>query len=543
MTRPTHGRAAGLAEGYIRLPMVRRDDALIALGVFIGYVAGARLAFTLLAVSGLGAVLFVPAGITVAALVLSPIRRWWLILAAAASAEWLLDVWLADYTLPALVGFIVANLLEPVVGASIVRNRVGRPDLSRSRDLAVFLAGAVVVGPACGALIGAAAAQLEDPTLGYGPTLLQWWLGDGLGALVIGAAIVAMVASPDRRPLRSTEGGVLVGGSTVAAVGAYWLTDLPVGFILLMIMVTAGARFGTRAVSIVSAIVVLVAVTSLPATGSLMAGVADPEAMILVKLQIAAFSIAGLVVAAEANARERAVAVVALERQTVVDLQHALLPPSSLAGEVFTAEGAYTAANTRLAVGGDWYDVTELDGDRVFVSVGDVVGHGSDAVVVMGQLRFAMAAFASLDPSPSQVLERLDRRVARLPGALGTTVWAGCYDGSTGVLTYSAAGHPPALLGAGDQWRWLDDGRSAPLGVGHGTLRPEGRVEAGGRSLVVFTDGVVERRGEVLDHGLDRLRLALEAGTVSAAATLAQLVPDENFDDAVLLRVELLPRR
>jgi hypothetical protein len=340
------------------------------------------------------------------------------------------------------------------------------------------------------------------------------------------------------------EGFVLLTATVAASVAAYWATDLPIGFVLLFMVVTAGARFGTRTVTVTSLVTTAIAIGSLPAAGQLMVGVDNPSAMVILKLQFAAFAAAGLIVAAEAFDRERAVEEAARERRTVTELQDALLPARELSGPSFRASGIYLAASSRLQVGGDWYDVSSQRGGRVFVSVGDVVGHGAQAVVVMGQLRYAMAAFAGLGASPAEVLEHMDEHAARLEGAFATTIWAAAYAPDSGHLTYSAAGHPPALLKQGDgEWEWLSDGRSIPIGLDQCKSRPNAVVELDGpATLVVYTDGAVERPGETIDVGLARLRDALaELEPLDAELLLRSITTAERSDDTVVLWVELWP--
>jgi hypothetical protein len=355
---------------------------------------------------------------------------------------------------------------------------------------------------------------------------------------------VALVASADRRSPRSVEGFGLLAASAAAAYATYWATDLPIGFLLLIGVVTAGARFGTRTVTFVSLLVAAIAIGSLAAGGELMVGIDDSLALVLVKLQFASFAAAGMIVAAEAFERETAVGEAARERRTVVELQGALLPPQEMRGPSFTAVGIYEGASSWLQVGGDWYDVVQHRNERVFISVGDVVGHGPAAVNVMGQLRFAMSAFASLGASPAEVLERMDDHSVELDGALAATVWAASYDPAAGELAYASAGHPPALLKQGGRpWQLLPGGRSLPLGVERSEPRSNAVIRLDGpASLVVYTDGVVERAGEIFDVGLARLRAALSAIEAPDLPHLLQILAGddrERVDDSVLLWVEL----
>jgi PAS domain S-box-containing protein len=130
------------------------------------------------------------------------------------------------------------------------------------------------------------------------------------------------------------------------------------------------------------------------------------------------------------------------QRETVVALQHAMLGPANLPGGFAVR---YHPASRPLQVGGDWYDVVDLDDGRVALIVGDCVGHGLAAATVMGQLRSACRALLLEQSGPSAALTGLDRFAARLPGARCTTAFCAVLTLATGQLVYSNAGHPPPI--------------------------------------------------------------------------------------------------
>ena len=189
----------------------------------------------------------------------------------------------------------------------------------------------------------------------------------------------------------------------------------------------------------------------------------------------------------------------------------------------------------------------------VALVVGDVVGHGPPAAAVMGQLRSVLAAQLLDGCPPASALERLDRFAARVAGSAGSTCACLLYDWSTGVLRWALAGHPPVLLvgGLGDA-RFLGGtdtgGSGAVLGVRGRPAYVEGSTEvAAGSSIVLYTDGLVERRGELLDTGLDRLATAAaglaELGPAELVAALADatLGAAGPADDVALLVVRAVP--
>jgi serine/threonine-protein kinase RsbW len=189
-----------------------------------------------------------------------------------------------------------------------------------------------------------------------------------------------------------------------------------------------------------------------------------------------------------------------------------------LGGELPQPEGAalvaaYRPGNVTNEVGGDWYDAFPVDGGKLAILVGDVVGHDLEAAVAMGQLRGAVRALAGLG-SPAALLERLDAFVSRLRGGAMTTMAYAELDVDSGELRYACAGHPPPLVVPADgDPRLLWGGRSGPLGMDmHSRPEEHDRLEPGG-TLVLYTDGLIERKGESLAVGLERLSDAARASS------------------------------
>jgi len=191
------------------------------------------------------------------------------------------------------------------------------------------------------------------------------------------------------------------------------------------------------------------------------------------------------------------------QRETAVALQHAMLGPATLPGGFAVR---YRPASQPLQVGGDWYDVVDLGQGRVALIVGDCVGHGLAAATVRGQLRSACRALLLEKSSPSAVLDGLDRFAARLPGADCTTAFCAVLTLASGELVYSSAGHPPAIMVQADgTTAMLEGGQGLPLTIRPGQGRPEAHVTMPPRStLLLYTDGLVERRGTSIEDGMAR---------------------------------------
>ncbi|MFI8257883.1 SpoIIE family protein phosphatase [Streptomyces filamentosus] len=233
------------------------------------------------------------------------------------------------------------------------------------------------------------------------------------------------------------------------------------------------------------------------------------------------------------------------DRETALALQRAVLGPSRLP-EGFAVR--YEPAVRPLEVGGDWYDAVPLPDGRIGIVVGDCVGRGLEAAAVMGQLRSACRALLLRNPDPAGVLMALDHFAVDVPGAPCTTVFCGVLDDRTGNLTYSSAGHPPGVLTHPDGTTiLLEDGRSVPLAVAPGRDRPTGTCTVPARAtLLLYTDGLVERRRVPLVHGIAEAARGLRDGRdtnldVLAGDLLARLAPAGGYDDDVALLLHRLP--
>ncbi|NEA99053.1 SpoIIE family protein phosphatase [Streptomyces sp. SID13726] len=247
----------------------------------------------------------------------------------------------------------------------------------------------------------------------------------------------------------------------------------------------------------------------------------------------------------EVNERLRAAH--AREREVALALQEALLPAPGPLGHHRTAV-RYRPAVGALNVCGDWYDLVDLPDDCLAVAVGDVVGHGLAAACVMGQLRSALSAATRVADGPARALEALGLYARSVDGAESTTAATAFIDWSDHTITYSSAGHlPPALLGPDGTVTFLDRATDPPLGASlEHTMRPEATVSfAEGATLVLYTDGLIERRTEDIDTGLARLAATLAAHREAdpetlADALLSRLLPATgNTDDTALVVIRL----
>jgi PAS domain S-box-containing protein len=203
------------------------------------------------------------------------------------------------------------------------------------------------------------------------------------------------------------------------------------------------------------------------------------------------------------------------EHRIAVELQRGLMPDKlpSVPGVAIAAHSE--AAGLGAEVGGDWYDAFTLSGDRMGVVIGDVTGNGIRAASTMGQLRSVTRAFALGDPdppTPAQVLTRLHRYHETLGLEELFTILYVIIDQADGSLVWANAGHPPPLLRSARGDVRMLSGAESMMGI-RNVVYADRRLAVGeGDTLVLYTDGLVERRDETIDVGLARLADAVSGG-------------------------------
>ncbi|MCY0936560.1 ATP-binding SpoIIE family protein phosphatase [Streptomyces sp. H34-S4] len=249
-----------------------------------------------------------------------------------------------------------------------------------------------------------------------------------------------------------------------------------------------------------------------------------------------------------AEAVERLRASERRQREAAVTLQRSLLPQELEQPDDLRVAATYQPGGTEAAVGGDWYDVITLGAGRTALVIGDVMGRGVRAAAVMGQLRTAVRAYARLDLPPHEVLQLLDGLAAEIDASqIATCVYA-VHDPNEGLLAYASAGHLPILVRDEDGTvRRAADPTGPPLGTG-GWLHTSGTIALGpGSTAVLYTDGLVERRGEDIDEGVAALERALSGAQGTPAVICDRLMRalgvDADHDDDVAVLVLQQPAR
>ncbi len=226
------------------------------------------------------------------------------------------------------------------------------------------------------------------------------------------------------------------------------------------------------------------------------------------------------------------------QRDIVLMWQENLMSTSLPTDRRVRLRSHYAPATQVFRAGGDWFDVELVDDDRLWFIVGDVVGHGVGAAAAMGQLRSAARALAHAGFGPTELLERLDRFVKRTPGTFASTAICGDLDLETGVARISRAGHPPPLVVSEDSSAYLEARGGPPLGVARVPRPDPMEIElSSSERLVLFTDGLVERRDEMLDVGLNRLRSLVSGTDLRSLKDLARASATRNHLDDICVLV------
>jgi anti-sigma regulatory factor (Ser/Thr protein kinase)/putative methionine-R-sulfoxide reductase with GAF domain len=241
--------------------------------------------------------------------------------------------------------------------------------------------------------------------------------------------------------------------------------------------------------------------------------------------------------AAPAIERARLFRALEHEHRVAEVLQRSLLPDRIT--QILGIEIAARYLPARDRVGGDWYDVIELPRGLIGVAIGDVVGHGLRAAALMGQLRTALRSYAIVGHSPGRTLELLDRFMDTIgESAMATAIYA-ILDTDSGVLRLALAGHPPPVIINGDRPRFIDVPPAVPLGALPFADYPEHELTLRpGETLLLYTDGLIERRGQSLELAMDGLLdLLHEAPTADEACErlTSELVPPEGLQDDVAI--------
>ncbi|HET9633710.1 MAG TPA: MASE1 domain-containing protein [Terrabacter sp.] len=572
----------------------RARRVAVALGVGAAYYLSARVGLRLSLVGNDVTPLWPPTGVAVAALIVFG-RAYWPAVALAALA-----VNLPISASPWAAAVIaVGNTLAPIVAVMLLR-RVGfRRELDRQRDAIalVFLGalGSMLVSATIGSATLLASGSVSAAQLPTAWTV--WWTGDAMGVLVVAPFLLCIPLFREQRgwPLHQwlEAGAVLL--LTTAVVTSAAVMRLPVLFLSLPVLGWAAWRLQLRGAAPAALIASTVTTWSAARGIGPFASRTVLEQMLLLQafnacIALTSFFLAALVSERMQAAADLAAAAAQLERRVeertrqlsaanarlvqeiqersqaqellireeararhehdvAETLQRSLLPDRLPDVPGIELAARYVAATTDVQVGGDWYDVVQLPGGLVGLAVGDVAGHGLQAAATMVQVRVALRAYALQDPTPAAVMRGVHQLVARLPGPEMVTLVYLVFDPASGELRWTNAGHPPALVihdGAGSA---LSGALTPPVGVTPNGSFAEGKtLLPPGATLLLYTDGLVERRGVSLLDGIDQLgreaaAVPTEDGLESLCDRLLHTFLDDTriTDDVAVLAMRASP--
>jgi serine phosphatase RsbU (regulator of sigma subunit) len=244
-------------------------------------------------------------------------------------------------------------------------------------------------------------------------------------------------------------------------------------------------------------------------------------------------------------AEARLAAELAEERHVALELQRAILP---LHDEAFDLPGLrtmvrYLPASRAGRVGGDWYVTADMPGGHVLIAIGDVAGHGLAAAAGMARLRGALSGLAITGSPPERLVGWLNDLVRHVAPEHTASVIAGYFDPPSRTLTWAQAGHPPPVLVRGSSARLLEPPAGILLGASTEDYAAATLALAAGDLLLLYSDGLIERRNQSIDVGLTALAEAVRGITDpehAIAAALHALGSADLEDDTCLVALQVL---
>lgn len=233
------------------------------------------------------------------------------------------------------------------------------------------------------------------------------------------------------------------------------------------------------------------------------------------------------------------------QRNVSLTLQRSLLPKSLPTIDGVELAARYIPGESGIEVGGDWYSAIAIDDRRFAFVVGDVSGRGLAAATIMAGLRYTIRAYAAIGYRPERILEMAAKEINVSADGHFATVLVGLVDNDRREVTLANAGHLPALILHGDESEYVQGPIGVPLGIGNSAYESMTIPIAPCSTLIAYTDGLIERRTEAIDVGMERLRKAASLDVLSVDQLLTTIA-DSVFagqasdDDTTILAIRWL---
>jgi integral membrane sensor domain MASE1/anti-sigma regulatory factor (Ser/Thr protein kinase) len=511
--------------------------AVVALTYYVAGEVGLRLSLVEQSVTPL----WPPTGVAVVALLALGRRAWPAITIAALAINLPIGP-----SVPAAALIALGNTLAPLAAAVLLERVQFRIDLARVRDATALVFLGAFLAMAISATVGTLALYGADVVTasGFAGAWSVWWTGDAMGVLIVAPFLWSFrrgdpVRTGHNRVLETiTLSGVLLGACAVAMA-----PSTPVLFIVLPVVGVIAWRYGQRGAARANLAVSVIATIVATQEAGPFADLSLLAQMVTLQSFNATVVFTSLLLAAAVSQRAD---VADVQREAVEALQRSLLPDHlpDMPGLEFATR--YIPASEHVELGGDWYDVIALERGRCGLVIGDVAGHGIIAAASMGKIRTALRAYAFDGSSCGAVLARLNALLRDVQPGATATVWYGKYDLHDRTLEYSNAGHVPPLLIDADAAgsHYLDDVHGPPLGAVAGVRYSQSlRPLNDGSTLLLYTDGLIERRNVSIDNGFAALRTQMSRKSTDlqmACDDIVQtLVSNPAEDDVAVLAVRL----
>jgi len=528
-------------------PAVRLIVLQIALGGI--YYVAARLSLHLALIGRSVTPLWPPTGIALVGFIWFGYR----VAPAVAIAAFLVN-WGIGPSAEAAGLIAVGNTLAPAVSAALLRVAGFHPTLDRTRDAMALVVLGALGAMTISATVGTLTLRHFAPAIArhdFWSTWAVWWAGDAMGILAVAPFLLGVPSirmSNFRSAGRIAEAILLVGLFTTTVI-LIDTTEHHFLFATFPVLVLIVWRLGQQGAGLAALIAIVAASWAAAHNSGPFSGTGLVQKMVTLQAFNAAVALLSFffaaVVAERADARrkleEAAEQLYEREHRIATTLQRSLLPEGIASLPDVEVSARYIPADDEMEVGGDWYDVIQLPDGRLCIAIGDVAGHGVEAAAVMGQLRMAMRAYALQQLSPTETMYRLNTLAMQLRAGAMATLTFGHLDPESGSFSAVKAGHPPPLiLDADGSYTFMSGSIGPPLGVNPAALFDPVTIELPFDStLFLYTDGLVERRGEPLEHGLERLARAAADGPRDVQEIpdhlVASLIGNSAPDDAAIL--------